>query len=366
MEVLEGAQELQRAGDDVIHLEVGEPDFPTPEPVVDAGTRALRDGLTHYTHSLGILPLREAIAERVLRDSGVAVDPGQVVVTSGTSAAMLITFAALCDPGDQVILTDPHYACYPNFLKTLSVEPVYVPVDPEDGYAIDPDRVRAAMTPRTKALLINSPANPMGAVLSDDNLAALADLDLTIVSDEIYRGIEYGGQSSSMMRFREDTVLLDGFSKRYCMTGWRLGYVVAPRRLMKPLQALQQNLFISAAEFVQHAGLAALRDDVQDHVSKMVAELDARRRAMIDGARDLGLGVAREPEGAFYLFADASHLGPHSLAVSRRILAEAKVALAPGLDFGERGEGFLRLAYTQKTERIQEALDRIRRLLESW
>lgn len=362
MDVLAEAQQLERQGADVIHLEVGEPDFDTPECIKAAAVEALRAGRTHYTQALGLPELREAIAEHYRERYGVRVSPGQILVTAGTSPALMLLFSAILEPGDEVVITDPYYACYPSFIRFAGGRPVTVRVDPADGYQLDPDRVRAAITPRTRAILINSPANPTGAVLTAGTLRALADLGPLVVSDEIYHGLTYVGEEHSVLEFSERAVVLNGFSKRYAMTGWRLGFIIVPAELVRPLEVMAQNFFISAADFVQHAGLAALRQAGPD-VERMRRIYDRRRRYTVSALRELGFGVPVEPAGAFYVLADARRWGENSLELARRILRGAHVAVTPGVDFGPGAEGHLRFSYTAPEERIAEAMARLGRFL---
>lgn len=364
VEVFERAEELARQGHDVIHLEFGEPDFETPAVIREAVIRAIRDGRTKYTHSLGILPLREAIAEHYLKTYGVAVSPDQVLVTAGTSPAMLLLFTALLGGGDEVILTDPHYACYPNFVRYAEGVPVYVPTDEADGWAVGPEAARARLSQRTRAILINSPANPTGAVLPADRLAALAEVAerapgrAWLVSDEIYHGLTYEGRDHTILEFTDQAFVLNGFSKAYAMTGWRLGYLLAPKSYIRTLQKLHQNFFISHNEFVQWAGVAALRDAGED-VVRFRQIFNERRRAMVDGLRAIGLGVGPEPTGAFYVLADARRYCQRSYDFAFEVLAGAHVAMTPGIDFGSRAEGYLRLSYANGLERVREGLRRL-------
>jgi aspartate/methionine/tyrosine aminotransferase len=359
MEVMERAQAMERAGARVIHLEIGEPDFAPPPAAIAAAQRALAEGRTRYTASVGLPELREAIAADKSARAGVAVDPDCVLVTSGTSPALLMVFAALCEPGGELIVPAPHYACYPNFARFVGAEPVAVPCDPANGWAIDPDAVKRALTPRTRAIVVGSPANPTGAVQSREVMTALAGLGVPLVSDEIYDGLVYdGARVTSALAVCRDAFVLDGFSKRYAMTGFRLGYAIAPRAALRTLQTLQQNLFISASEFVQHAGLAALREGEATVVA--AREAYARRRTqLVEGLRALGFGVAAPPAGAFYVFADARAFGADSVALASRLLERAHVACTPGVDFGAAGEGFLRFCYAAREGDIAEALERL-------
>ncbi|MDR7435389.1 MAG: pyridoxal phosphate-dependent aminotransferase [Armatimonadota bacterium] len=363
MEVLEAAQALDPAGTEVIHLEVGEPDFPTPEPIKEAAHRAIQQNRTRYTHSLGLLPLREAIAEHFQKTYGVSISPDQVLVTAGTSPALLLTCLALLESGDEVILTDPCYACYANFVRLAGATPVFVPIYEEEGFQLTADAVRRHLTPRTKAILINSPANPTGTLLSPEHMAALAELGPFVISDEIYHGLVYEGREHSILEFTDRAFVLNGFSKAYAMTGWRLGYVIAPKTYIRTLQILHQNFFISANEFVQWAGVAALREG-QEHLARMRATFDERRRFLIPQLRRLGFGVAAEPTGAFYVLANARRFTSRSYEFALEILRETKVGVTPGIDFGQNAEGYLRFSYANSLERIQQALERLENFLQ--
>jgi aspartate/methionine/tyrosine aminotransferase len=363
MDVLERAQEIEKEGRSVIHLEIGEPDFATPARIVEAAHAALRRGETHYTHSLGTPELREAIAQHYAREYGVTVDPGQVIVTLGTSPGLLLTLSTLLDPGDEIILSNPCYACYANFVHYLGATPRFVNISPEDDFQLSAGEVRRKLGPRTKAVLINSPANPTGTLLSAQSLSELAELPVAIVSDEIYHGLVYGQKAHSILEFTDNAIVLNGFSKRFAMTGWRLGYVIVPKQYVRPIQKLQQNFFISPNSFVQAAGACALTE-VHPELDEMVREYDARRRRMVAGLRDIGFGVRSEPRGAFYVFADARVYSSDSYRFAFELLERVGVATAPGIDFGSNGEGFLRFSYANSIENIERALDRLKKYLE--
>ncbi len=359
MEVMERGMEMARAGLDVRQLGVGEPGFPPPPEVAGAVVAAVAAGDTHYTDSRGLHRLREAIAADCERRRGTAVSPDRIVVTSGTSPALLMVASLLLDPGDELILPTPHYPCYPNMVATCGGRPVLVPTSPDDGYVIDVDRVRAAITPRTRGILLASPANPTGAVQPPEVVRGLAGLGVPILSDEVYDGLLYDGAvAASPLGMSDRCFVFDGFSKRYAMTGFRLGYVIAPESAMRHLVSLQQNLFISASHFVQTAGLTALEKG-EPHRRMMVAEYDRRRRVLVDGVRRLGLAVPVTPTGAFYVLADARHLGRDSLRLAFEILERTGVALGPGRDFGEIAEGFLRFSFAAAFDDITVALERL-------
>ncbi|MGD8492897.1 MAG: pyridoxal phosphate-dependent aminotransferase [Desulfobacterales bacterium] len=367
MDVLERAQELERQGARIIHLEVGEPDFDTPDCVKEAACKALEDGFTHYTHSLGLYELREAICEYHQKHYQVSVDPEQVIVTSGSSPAIFLVFAALLDPADEVIISDPHYACYPNFIKFVDGKLITIPVYEEDGFQYRPEVIRQKISPQTKAVFINSPSNPTGNLLSFDRMQQIAELTKCeqcpyIVSDEIYHGLVYEGQAHSILEFSDHAFVLNGFSKQFAMTGLRLGYVIAPKSFIRPMQKLQQNFFISANAMVQQAGIAALKHGAED-VTRMQQTYNKRRKFIIRRLKDMGLGITVEPTGAFYVFANAKHISADSYKLAFDILEKARVGVSPGIDFGQNGEGYLRFSYANSMENIEEGMDRLEQYL---
>jgi aspartate/methionine/tyrosine aminotransferase len=367
MDVLERANEMERAGHHIIHLEVGEPDFDTPPCIKEAACRALEDGHTHYTHSLGIYELREAICEYYFATYNVSIEPDQVIVTSGSSPAIFLVFSALLEKDDQVIISDPHYACYPNFIKFVQGIPVPIPVYEEDGFQYRPELIKEQINSRTRAIFINSPSNPTGNLLSENRMKAIADLVSAaesphIVSDEIYHGLVYEGKEHSILEFTDRAFVLNGFSKLFAMTGLRLGYVIAPQPFIRPMQKLQQNFFISANAMVQMAGIAALKE-AHDDVSRMKDIYNERRRFMIARLKEIGFGITVEPTGAFYVFANAKHLADDSYKLAFDILENARVGVAPGIDFGPNGEGYLRFSYANSLENIAEGMDRLQQYL---
>jgi aspartate/methionine/tyrosine aminotransferase len=362
MEVLEKAHELERQGRHIIHLEVGEPDFQTPRCICEAAQEAMKKGETHYTHSLGVLELREAISEQYYEKYGAHVDPGQIIVTSGTSPALFMIFASLLEVGDEIIMSDPHYPCYPNYANFLGAKPAFVNVHEEDGFQLRAEEIKKKMGPMTRAILVNSPSNPTGNLLSSERMEKIAGLGPPIISDEIYHGLVYGDKEHSILEFTDNAFVLNGFSKLYAMTGWRLGYVIAPPEFVRPLQKVQQNFFISASSISQWAGLAALTK-AQDDVEQMKTTYDKRRRYMIRRVRELGFGLTVEPSGAFYLLINAKHLTDSSYELAFEILEKAGVGVTPGIDFGENAEGYLRLSYANSLENIDEGLKRLEEFL---
>lgn len=364
MEVLEEAQRLEREGAHVIHMEVGEPDFDTPGRVVEGAVKALREGHTHYTHSMGLHDLREAICDEYGQRYGAKVEPEQVVVTQGTSPALFLVFGAILEPGDEVILSNPYYACYPNYIRFAGGVPVYIDISEEEGYQLRPEAIAQRITPRTKAILVNSPANPTGVVLDADRLAAIADLGPLVVSDEIYHGLVYEGHEHSILEYTNHAIALNGFSKQFAMTGWRLGYVIAPPTMARALQKVHQNFFISANSFVQHGGIAALREpECRAQVEAMRQTYADRRRYLLERLTGMGLSIPHPPTGAFYALVNFRRYCQNSLAFAYELLREAKVAVAPGIDFGSNAEGYLRFSYATSRENIAEGMDRLERYL---
>ncbi len=363
MELMERAKALEAQGRDVIYLSLGEPDFATPAAVVAATADALAGQATSYTHSLGLLALREEICNHYRRTYGVEIVPEQVLVSSGTSPLMLLLFSALLEEGDELVLSDPGYACYPSFVRFAGGVPVTIRTKAGNGFQPQVDEVKAALTARSRALLINSPANPAGSILSGEDLAALAELPVPIVSDEIYHGLNYTGTDHTILEYTDNAFVLGGFSKAYAMTGWRLGYLIAPPATMRGLQVLHQNFMICANHFVQRAGIVALRDCGAE-VERMRRAYDQRRITLVAGLRRLGFGVHFEPRGAFYVLADARHIDGNSQRLALDILEQTGVAVTPGVDFGSGAEGFLRFSYTRPEEELQVALGRIETYLQ--
>lgn len=365
MDVLDRARAMERDGIDIIHFEIGEPDFDVPQCVKEATCQALQEGHTYYTDSMGDFPLREAICKHYLKTYNVSVSPDQVGITSGTSPAMLLLFSVLLNKGDEVIISDPHYACYPNFIRFLQGVPVNVPVYEESGFQYNPEEIGKRITPNTKAIVINSPSNPTGNLLSADRMKAISEFSPFIISDEIYHGLVYEGKAHSILEFTDNAFVLSGFSKLYAMTGLRLGYLIAPKPFIRAIQKLQQNFFISANSVVQVGAIAAL-EKAADDVERMRQIYNQRRRYMIDRLRKLGFGITVEPTGAFYVFANARYISPDSYKLAFDILEKAYVGVTPGIDFGENGEGYLRFSYANSMENIEEGLNRIGNFLKNF
>jgi aspartate/methionine/tyrosine aminotransferase len=352
-------------GEKVIHMEVGEPDFDTPECINEACYRSICEGKTHYTHSLGLIDLREAIAEDYLKKYQVNVSPEQILVASGTSPALLLLFASLLEPDDEVILSNPYYPCYPNIIRFVGGSPVFVEVFEKEGFQYLPGMIEEKLNPRVKGIMINSPSNPTGNVMGPERMAKIAQFSPFIVSDEIYHGLVYEGKAHSILEFTDRAFVINGFSKLYAMTGWRLGYVIAPKEFIRPMQKIQQNLFISASSFAQWGALTGLKEAGND-VERMKETYNRRRRFLIPRLRELGFGITVEPTGAFYVLANAKRFSGDSYRLAFDILKEAKVGVAPGIDFGTNAEGYLRFCYANSMENIEEGMNRLERYLEKY
>jgi len=368
MEVMGHAQAAAATGRDIVHMEVGEPDFATAEPIVEAGIRALRDGHTHYTLALGLPALREAIAGFYRRRHGVAVEPRRVVVTVGASGALQLALSALVDAGDEVLLTDPGYPCNRHFVRLAGGVPVDLPVGPETGWQPTVRQIEAALTPRTRVVLLASPANPTGAVIDREQLARIAALlrerGVALIADEIYHGLVYEADTTTALACDADAIVVNSFSKYFGMTGWRLGWAVVPDALLRSVEKLAQNLFIAPPTPAQHAALAAFEPATLALLDLRRDEFRARRDLLLPTLRGFGFDIPITPQGAFYIYAGCERFAADSSALCLRLLDQAGVAATPGLDFGPHtARSHLRFAYTTSRERIAEAIDRLGRLL---
>jgi aspartate aminotransferase len=371
-EVLARAKALEAAGQRVIHLEIGEPDFPTAEHISEAAVEALRAGQTHYVPAPGIPALRESVAAFLERTGRLRTSPDRVVVTPGAKPIMFFTIMALCGPGDEVLYPDPGFPMYESITAFAGATPVPVPLRESNGFRIDVDELARLITPASKLLIINSPHNPCGSALTADDCAAIADLavrhDLVVLSDEVYWALRYGdGPHASVLSFdgmADRTILLDGWSKTYAMTGWRLGFGVFPAALVEPVTRLAINSVSCTSAFSQYAAIAAL-DGPQDGVAAMVAEFRARRDVIVAGLNAIDGVSCVEPQGAFYAFPNITGTGVGADELAGRLLREAGVAALAGTAFGRHGKGFLRISYANSVANIEAALDSIKFLLHS-
>jgi aspartate/methionine/tyrosine aminotransferase len=369
-EVLARAKALEAAGKTVIHLEIGEPDFPTADHISQAAVEALLGGQTHYVPAPGIPALRESVAaflDRTGRLRGVS--PGRVVVTPGAKPIMFFTILALCGDGDEVLYPDPGFPMYESITSFAGATPVPVPLREANGFRIDVDELASLITPRSRLLIINSPHNPCGSALTRSDCEAIASLavrhDLIVLSDEVYWALRYGGKHASVLEFdgmADRTVLLDGWSKTYAMTGWRLGFGVFPEPLVEPVTRLAINSVSCTSAFSQYAAIAAL-DGPQDGVAAMLAEFRRRRDVIVAGLNAIPGVSCVVPDGAFYAFPNISGTGVRASLLAERLLSEAGVAALAGTAFGPWGEGFLRLSYANSVANIEAALDAMRALL---
>jgi aminotransferase len=355
--------------EDVISLGIGEPDFTTPQPIIDAGIRSLQAGETHYTSNHGVLELRQAITNHLEKMYGVAYDPlNEVIVSVGVSEALYLTFSALLNPGDEVIIPTPCFVSYQAEVMLAGGKPMEVYTNMEDDFQPDPAVIEKAITPKTKAILLGYPNNPTGAVASREKLEAIAELaqkhDLVVISDEIYDRLVYDHEHvcfPSIEGMQDRTVLLGGFSKSYAMTGWRIGYAAGPANLIKGLVRIHQYSVMSAPTISQYAALEALKVG-EPFVQEMLAEYDRRRKLIHQGLNDLGLPTF-EPHGAFYVFPSIHNTGLSDEAFAEKLLMEEKVAVVPGSSFGDAGRGFVRCSYATNYELIEQALEKIGRFL---
>lgn len=364
MALLARARDLERQGRSIVHMEIGEPDFDTPKPVVDAGIRALSEGRTHYTPAVGLRPLRDALAAYYRHRFSVDIDPARILLTPGASGALQLVLALLVDPGRRVLLSDPGYPCNRNFVHLMGGEPVAVPVDAASRYQLDAARVAAQWDAQTCAVLAATPSNPTGTLIERAQLAALAALARErggwLIVDEIYQELDYAGRPASVLEVADDVFVINSFSKYFGMTGWRLGWVVAPPDCVASLDKLAQNLFLAAPTPAQYAALAAFEPEAQAIYGERREAFRARRDYLLPALRSLGFGIPLEPEGAFYLYADCSRFSDDSEDFCRRLLEQAGVAVTPGIDFGDyQARCHVRFAYTTSLEQLREGVQRL-------
>lgn len=370
MDLLARARELERSGRDLVHMEVGEPDFPTPEPIVRAGQDALAAGKTRYTPALGLPELRETIADYYGDRFGVDVEPGNVAVTPGASGALLLALGVLVDPGDEVLMADPGYPCNRHFVELLEGRPVSVAVGADSGYQLTAEQVDAAWTPRSRVLLVASPSNPTGTLLRPEQLAALQQVVRRrggiLVVDEIYQELVFDRPPYTALECSRDLFVINSFSKYFGMTGWRLGWMVGPTEYMDAVERLAQNIFLSAPTLSQYAALAAFSDRTLTLTDQRRQAFRKRRDFLLPALRELGFELPLTPEGAFYLYAGCSAQTDDSFVFARELLEKAGVGVTPGRDFGKnRPKEHLRFAYTTDIARLHEGIERIRRFLGS-
>ena len=364
-QVLAQAQALEARGIDVIHLEIGEPDYATPANIAEAAARAVKDGYTHYCNSQGIVQLRTAIAREIEKTRGIRVDPDRIVVTTGAKPIMFYAILALLEEGDEAIYPDPCFPIFESMINFTGAKPVPLPMREELDFCFDIDEFKSKVTSRTKLIIVNSPHNPTGSVLTEEDIQAIADVarerGIVVLSDEIYERFIYEGQAlsiTSLPGMLERTIMLSGFSKTYAMTGWRLGYAVMPKGLVEPIVRMIVNSVSCTAPFIQRAGIEALTGP-QDFIPGMIDEFKKRRDLIVDGLNEIPGVSCRKPKGAFYAFPNIKKTGMRSKALAEYLLKEANVATLAGSDFGKYGEGYLRLSYANSQQNLQKAIDRI-------
>jgi aspartate aminotransferase len=369
-EVLAKAKALEKQGKDVVHLEIGEPDFDTPKNIKEAAEKALKASYTHYTPSAGMPELRQAIAEYISETRKLDVKPEEVVVTPGGKPIMFFSILALVNPGDEVLYPNPGFPIYESLINFVGAKPVPIPLKEENEFSLDPEYVKKKITKKTKMIILNSPENPTGGVVTREQLKVIADCmkdrdDVFVLSDEIYSRIIYEGKHESITQFlgmKEKTIILDGFSKTYAMTGWRLGYGVMRKDLAEKVAQLMTNSNSCTNAFVQLAGVEALKGPQKD-AEKMVAEFKKRREVIVDGLNNIKGITCKKPHGAFYVFPNITETGMDCRKLGDHLLYNAGVAVLPGTSFGKFGEGYLRLSFANSIENIKKALDRIEKSL---
>ncbi|MCK5639538.1 MAG: pyridoxal phosphate-dependent aminotransferase [Gammaproteobacteria bacterium] len=368
MDLLARARELEAQGRSIIHMEIGEPDFTSPAPIMAAAQQALQDNLTHYTPALGLPALREAIAKHYRSSYGVNVSAERIVVTPGASGALLLAMGVLLNPGEQVLMADPGYPCNRHFARFVEAEAVAVPVGAETGYQLTAEHISNAWSPQTQAALLASPSNPTGTLLEHEELAAIYEAVNSrggrLLVDEIYHGLIYEGDSSTALTISDDIFVINSFSKYFSMTGWRLGWLVVPEAYLREVEKLAQNLFIAAPTLAQHAALAAFEPETLAILEQRREEFHRRRDYLLPELRALGFDIPVTPQGAFYIYADCSKFTDNSQSFADDLLENAGVAVTPGADFGNYlPERYLRFAYTTSMGNLQEGVQRLERFL---
>ncbi len=373
MDILAKAQKMQAEGLDIIHLEIGEPDFDTPEDITKVGQKALDNGETHYTSSQGLPLLRETIVAYYKKKYNVTIDADQVIIFPGSSSAMFLIFSALLNPNDEVVISNPSYPCYSNFVRYAGGNIREVLTYENDGFQLRPEDVAKALNSKTKAMLINSPTNPTGIVMDEERLKALVsvrdefakqnnNISPVIISDEIYHGLSYAGEEHTILEYTENAIVLNGFSKAYAMTGWRLGYAIVPKEYADSLVKLISNFFLSTNTMSQYAGVYAL-NEAEHHIESMRKIYNERRVFVLKALRELDFQIPVEPLGAFYVLINARHLAEKfdgsSIKLAYDILDKVHLGVTPGSEFGSQTEGFLRISYANSMENLERAMERL-------
>jgi len=362
MDIIEKATKMEKEGESIIHFEKGELDFNTPQIIIDEAIDILRNKKSKYTVSSGLMELKEAICYYYSKKYSVTINTDQIFINAGSSPALLTLFLALFDEGDEIILSNPCYSGYPKFIEIVKAEPIFINIE-SSGFSYKADAVENYITSQTKAILINSPSNPIGAVLDKEELKKFSGLGPLIISDEVYHGISYGDDRDySILEFTDNAVVANSFSKLYSMTGWRLGYIIVPERFISAIKSLQQNFFVSPNFFVQWAAIVALKNELPE-IELHKYELNKRKNYLCNEIVKLGLEIPYHPQGAFYIFAKIKDYCDNSIEFSKNLLDKYKVAVTPGIDFGSDGEGYIRMSYSLSLEDIDEGIKRLRSYL---
>ncbi len=368
MALLARARELEAQGRSIIHMEIGEPDFPSPQPVIAAGIRALQQGNIHYTPALGLPQLREAIAAFYLKRYGLRISPARIIVTPGASGALLLALGILINPGEKVLMSDPGYPCNRHFVRLIESLPIGIGTDSATGYQLTSELIAKHWDAKTAAVMIASPANPTGTLVGQENLRAIVEkvhaLGGKLIADEIYHGLVYQGEAATALSVSDEVFVINSFSKYFGMTGWRLGWLVAPETYVREADKLAQNIFLAASTPAQYAALAAFQPETIAILEQRRVEFQRRRDYLLPAVRNLGFDVPINPQGAFYLYADCSRFTKNSEAFSREVLEHAGVAITPGVDFGNHeAKRHVRFAYTTSLENLKEGVRRLEAFL---
>jgi len=370
MDLLARARAMESQGVSVVHMEIGEPDFPTPDPVIDAGIEALRKGLTHYTPAVGLAALREALADYYLEQYQTSIDPQRIVITPGASGALQLIMGVLINPHDRLLLADPGYPCNRHFLRLFEGHPVSVPVAADTSYQLTANALQQYWSENCVAALLASPSNPTGTLIPATEMQAMANFTrqqgAVLIVDEIYHGLIYGGTAETALTLADNVFVINSFSKYFGMTGWRLGWLVAPEEYVRELDKLAQNIFLAAATPSQYAALAALNPSTLEILEHRREIFRQRRDFLLPALRELGFDIPITPRGAFYLYANCERFSHHSLDFANRLLSEAGVGITPGIDFGSyRADRFVRFAYTTSIEQLEQGVERMARFLDN-
>lgn len=371
MDILAQAKQMEAAGKDIIHFEIGEPDFPTPQRVIDAGIEILRTGNVKYTPAAGLIALRNAISNHYRERYGIDVSANRIFITPGGSGALLLALATIINPGDKILMADPSYPCNRNFVRFLEGQSVLIPVDSASNFQLTEDLVRINWQRATRGVMIASPSNPTGTIIDSDTQKKLVEevreKSGILIADEIYHGLEYGQRSTSVLALTDQAFVVNSFSKYFGMTGWRLGWLVAPPELIKPIEKLAQNLYISAPSHSQYAAIAAFHEENIAELERRRLKFKERRDYLFTALSNLGFNLKAKPDGAFYLYCDCSDFSNDSFSFARSLLQSQGVAVTPGKDFGEYcANRYLRFAYTTSMEKIAQAVSRIELFLNAW